>query len=435
MKQSMIKIMASILSVIIVAGMIGCQDSPLRVLHPDAEANSRLQATENILSEESDKQHLPILAEDRPLEVESIMVMLDAVRVARGAHVTPEVIILPYDAADKSFTLTSSDNNIIRRRSGHWSAVGEGTAQLIATAPNGVTGFATVIVYVAAEAIVVDADEIIIHRGEHAVIAPQVLPEDTTDKVMRFFSADETIAEISEDGTIYAVYEGSALISIYVGDITETMSVTVIEPVSAINVSTDRRLYLVGEQGRFHLRITPAGASDAALTVSVSGDEIVLTGENAFSAETPGDVTLTVTAANGISGSQLISVIDLEAFAQEVFRLTNAEREMAGLHQLTTSDPLTQTALVRAEEITEYFSHTRPDGRDCFTAFTENGVEYLTAGENLAAGHRTPYDVVYGWMRSPSHRENIVNAAFNNMGIGVVMDEDGRLYWAQAFTD
>jgi len=42
---------------------------------------------------------------------------------------------------------------------------------------------------------------------------------------------------------------------------------------------------------------------------------------------------------------------------------------------------------------------------------------------------------VRGWMNSPGHRENIVNPAFGRMGVGVVMDDTGRLYWTQAFTD
>ena len=114
-------------------------------------------------------------------------------------------------------------------------------------------------------------------------------------------------------------------------------------------------------------------------------------------------------------------------FIDEVIRLCNEERESAGLSPLKKSDSLTDSAAVRAGELPQKFSHTRPDGSSCFTALTEKGK---TCGENIAAGHQNPEQVVEGWMNSPGHRANILNPDFTEIGVGY--NESGN-YWVQLF--
>ena len=89
---------------------------------------------------------------------------------------------------------------------------------------------------------------------------------------------------------------------------------------------------------------------------------------------------------------------------------------------------------MRAKEIVSAFSHTRPDGRDCFTAMKEAGVSYRAAGENIAKGQRTPEQVVDGWMKSDGHRENLLSADFGRLGVGYHV-ENGRTYWVQLFAN
>ncbi|MCL2201090.1 MAG: CAP domain-containing protein, partial [Oscillospiraceae bacterium] len=271
-------------------------------------------------------------------------------------------------------------------------------------------------------------------RGESASIYFELLPENVTDKTVSFSSDNVNIAEVSEYGVVSGIEPGTAVISVFAGEIERRAAVTVIENVTAIEVSTDRRSYLAGDEGQLLISITPQGATRADLTVAVSGTEITLGGDDTFKAVSHGEVTVTVTAANGVEGVHTFFVVDLEILAEEVFQLTNLEREAGGLHPFEASEPLSITALVRAGEIIEEFSHSRPGGRDFFTAFTENDVEFTVAGENLAAGHRTPEEVLRGWMDSPGHRANIVNPSFYYLGVGVAIDEDGRLYWTQAFT-
>ena len=128
-----------------------------------------------------------------------------------------------------------------------------------------------------------------------------------------------------------------------------------------------------------------------------------------------------------------LSNVDTENYVNEVIRLVNVERNNAGLSSLTRNSKLCDLALIRAVETVELFSHNRPDGSDCFTIFDEYGfVINGYAGENLAKGHRTPEEVVKGWMNSQGHKENILGVDFKEIGIGIVK-VDGVIYWTQLF--
>ena len=136
-----------------------------------------------------------------------------------------------------------------------------------------------------------------------------------------------------------------------------------------------------------------------------------------------------------VSVAGIESVIDLAAFADEVFRLTNMERAKEGLLPLTPTAELVNTAELRAKEIIQLFSHDRPNGSAFNTAFDENGAPYRLAGENLGKGQKTPAEIVAGWMNSSGHRTVILNSGYTHLGVGVAIDANGTLYWAQSFTD
>lgn len=119
---------------------------------------------------------------------------------------------------------------------------------------------------------------------------------------------------------------------------------------------------------------------------------------------------------------------------QAVFDLVNKERKANGLGAVMLSDELCKVADVRAKEIVKSFSHTRPNGTSCFTAFKENGVSYRYAGENIAYGQKTATIVMNAWMNSAGHRANILNKNFGKIGIACY-NFNGVKYWVQLFTN
>ena len=125
---------------------------------------------------------------------------------------------------------------------------------------------------------------------------------------------------------------------------------------------------------------------------------------------------------------------EVSAYAQEVARLVNLEREKAGLAPLQLDAQLSAAAQVRAEEIDISFSHSRPDGSSGFTVLKELGITYRAVGENIAKGSPTPERVMQGWMGSSGHKANILNENFTAIGIGVYEDAAGVMHWVQLFT-
>lgn len=123
-------------------------------------------------------------------------------------------------------------------------------------------------------------------------------------------------------------------------------------------------------------------------------------------------------------------------YAYQVLAIMNQIRAENGLSALTPTQELMNTAQMRAEELTVHYNHNRPDGSSCFTAFAQNGVSYRAAAENIAAGQNNPQYVMDCWMNSAGHRTNILNPAYNHVGIGCCYSNDYYgIYWSQNFTN
>jgi len=126
-----------------------------------------------------------------------------------------------------------------------------------------------------------------------------------------------------------------------------------------------------------------------------------------------------------------------EAIASEqewqVLKIVNRERITYGLEPISTFKKIQQAAGVRADEISYYFSHTRPDGTSCFTAVKELGIYYSCAGENIAAGYQSPKAVMTGWMNSDGHRGNILGSGYDHVGIGYATGGSYGKNWVQDF--
>lgn len=125
---------------------------------------------------------------------------------------------------------------------------------------------------------------------------------------------------------------------------------------------------------------------------------------------------------------------DDDSMTEEVIDIVNDEREDRGLNELESDPTLNEVAAMRAKEIAEQFSHTRPDGTSCFTALHEYGVTNVYAAENIAMGSKTPEGVMDQWMGSKRHKENILGSDYTRMGVGLYVDSRGDYYWVQVFT-
>lgn len=129
------------------------------------------------------------------------------------------------------------------------------------------------------------------------------------------------------------------------------------------------------------------------------------------------------------------SEVPASAQEWEVLRLVNIERMNNGLLPLTMFSAMQTATDIRALELLQSFSHTRPDGTSCFTVFDEVGIEWSNVGENIAAGQQTPAAVMNSWMNSSGHRANILSPDFKHIGVGYTYSSGTQYgaYWVQLF--
>jgi len=118
----------------------------------------------------------------------------------------------------------------------------------------------------------------------------------------------------------------------------------------------------------------------------------------------------------------------------EVYEITNNYRSLVGVSSLTLDSSLVEAANIRAKELSDIFSHTRPNGSSCFTVLSELGISYGTAGENIAAGYSSSQSVMEGWRSSSGHYQNIISSKFKKIGIGVNIINN-QYYWVQIFSN
>jgi uncharacterized protein YkwD len=125
------------------------------------------------------------------------------------------------------------------------------------------------------------------------------------------------------------------------------------------------------------------------------------------------------------------------AVPMTIVELTNAERARAGLAALKANARLMQAAQLQAEQLasTGKLSHVLNNGpypapQDRLAAV---GYRWRAFGENIAYGHPDPEAATRGWMQSPGHRTNILNAAYSEIGTAYVLDSRGRPYFVQVF--
>lgn len=152
-------------------------------------------------------------------------------------------------------------------------------------------------------------------------------------------------------------------------------------------------------------------------------------GCDSFTTPMPSYLTKT-SSGNYVSHDETVYVSGTENYdyAKQVVELVNQERAKKGAAPVTIDAELTEAAMQRAAECALNFSHTRPDGEDCFS------ISARISGENIAAGRSTPAAVMDQWVNSPGHYSNIINSRWSSMGVGS-FKVGAVTYWVQVFSE
>jgi uncharacterized protein YkwD len=130
------------------------------------------------------------------------------------------------------------------------------------------------------------------------------------------------------------------------------------------------------------------------------------------------------------SAAAISSPADLAQVRRTVLCLLNRERARRNLPRLRTSDRLAKAAARHSRDMVKrrYFNHVSPGGSTMVRRIRATGwlrgARSYSFAENIAWGsgdHATPASIVDGWMRSPGHRNNILQRRFTQLGVGVAL--------------
>jgi uncharacterized protein YkwD len=130
-----------------------------------------------------------------------------------------------------------------------------------------------------------------------------------------------------------------------------------------------------------------------------------------------------------------------DQFERRVIELTNEHRRGAGCPDLARDDQLTTAARNHSTDmaLNDFFSHVGSNGSTFTQRIEATGYQWSNAAENIAAGYSSPEAVVEAWMNSQGHRDNILNCALREIGVGYyyLATDTGEVnyghYWTQVF--
>lgn len=159
---------------------------------------------------------------------------------------------------------------------------------------------------------------------------------------------------------------------------------------------------------------------------------------NSTSDPTPGTATDFPNQSNNTppplaKQNYLMDTTQSDSASIQIVALVNQARINHGLRPLKSDPTLNKVANIKAEDLLKnnYFSHTSPTYGSPFQMMKTFGVTYKSAGENIAQSQTSPYKVMTDWMNSPSHRANILNKSYTQIGVG---HSTSKNIWVQEFT-
>lgn len=424
MKKRVIrKAWSSICIATLVIGLCGCQNilpegkQGAALPADSAEENTEklMESEDRITSLETDRTAISLF-EDETYKLQVTVDREDA------------VYRLQYTSLDEDVCTVMPDGTIEGRSKGKSTVIVEDIF-------SGVKARVLVLVdeMILPEQITPSENEVKIGVEETIRINVTVTPEDTTDKNLIWESSNEEIATVTENGQITGVSKGECKITVKAQAderIQAEITVEVTEEKQGVEETNNTNRNTNGNaNGNTNTNTNTNRNNNSGTGNSNSGNNSSGNSNSGNGNSNSGNST-TESTTEAVANSYY-----MDSYAEQVLTIVNERRAEQGLAPLTMNYTLVSAAKVRAAEITQSFSHTRPNGTSCFTAFSEAGVSYWGAGENIAGGQGSPESVMNSWMNSEGHRANIMNSDFTQIGIACYYDPNSpyKYYWVQCF--
>ncbi|MED4239180.1 CAP domain-containing protein [Priestia megaterium] len=202
---------------------------------------------------------------------------------------------------------------------------------------------------------------------------------------------------------------------------------------AAQNINVDELLKKFNAQEQSAQAAAPQQETQAPEQAEAAPQEQAQAPEQSEEAKAPEQTQQNTKAQQSENTDKAEQTKDASQFEQKVVDLVNQEREKQGLKPLTLNKKLSDVARTKSKDMMDkgYFDHNSPTYGSPFDMMKQFGIEYTTAGENIAKGQQSPEDVMNAWMNSDGHRKNILNPDFTEIGVGYVKGD--TTYWTQQF--
>jgi uncharacterized protein YkwD len=146
-------------------------------------------------------------------------------------------------------------------------------------------------------------------------------------------------------------------------------------------------------------------------------------------------VVIGLAALPGQAADKEPSKVKLSEEEQAVLELTNQTREKENLRPLKLNPVLCEVARAHSANMAKQgkMEHVL-DGKKPGERVKASGYNYSSMGENLAETDGDPPSEIFKrWMASPAHKEHILDAGFQEIGIGIARNDKGEIYYTQVF--
>ncbi|MED3881692.1 CAP domain-containing protein [Priestia megaterium] len=209
--------------------------------------------------------------------------------------------------------------------------------------------------------------------------------------------------------------------------------ITIKDAQAAQNINVDELLKKFNAQGQSAQAAAPQQETQAPDQAEAAPQEQAQAPEQSEEAKAPEQTQQNTKAQQSENTDKAEQTKDASQFEQKVVDLVNQERQKQGLKPLTLNKKLSDVARAKSKDMMDkgYFDHNSPTYGSPFDMMKQFGIEYTTAGENIAKGQQSPEDVMNAWMNSDGHRKNILNPDFTEIGVGYVKGD--TTYWTQQF--
>ncbi|MGN0490358.1 Ig-like domain-containing protein [Ruminococcus sp.] len=322
-------------------------------------------------------------------------------------------------------------------------AKGPGTAYIKITLYNGKTTQCKVTVKPAPSSVKTNPTSVTLGAGESYTISENTNSGAYANAAnLKWTSSDSNVATVSKGSankaTITAKGAGTAYIKITLyNGLTAQCKVTVKPSPTSVKVNPSSVTLGVGESYTISENTNSGSYANAANLKWTSSNSNVATvtkgsaNKATITAKGAGTAYIRITLYNGKTAQCNVTVKE-DPYAEKVLEIVNNERVKAGKKPLAARADLTEIANIRVKELTEKFSHERPDGTNVFKMAVERGISYGSMAENIAMGQGTPESVMNAWMNSQGHRDNILSSSYTYIGIAHYKYNDTD-YWVQVF--